>query len=114
MDSDEVLTTYVGITKLMNIGYFGARDRTPRTFATSVVTQATLLVVRKDRFPHEALMNLDYSARTVVIVNRRLLAGPPADHEHFDRVVATNSMPPVITFLEADVRLEINVVDLDT
>lgn len=105
MDSDEILTTYVGITKLMNIGYLGARDRTLRTFATGAVTQATLFVVRKDRFPHEALMNADYSVRTVVIVNRRFVAWAPANHQHLDRLIAENSMTPVITFFEPDVRL---------
>lgn len=105
MDSDEVLTTDVGITKLMNIGYIGACDRTLRTFATGVVTQATLFVVREDRFPHEALMNPDYSVRTVVIVNRRFVAWAPANHQHLDRLVAENSMAPVIAFFESDVRL---------
>ena len=105
MDSDEVLTTDVGITKLMNVGYFGPRDRTHRTFAAGVVTQATLFVVREDRFPHEALMNPDNAVRTIVIVNRRFLAWAPANHQHLDRLVAENSMAPVITFFESDVRL---------
>ena len=105
MDSDEILTTDIGITELMNIGYFGARDRTLRTFATGVVTQATLLVVREDRFPHEALMNADYSVRTVVIVNRRFVAWAPANHQHLDGLIPKNAMTPVITFFESDVRL---------
>ena len=72
-----------------------------------VVTKALLAVESKDRLPHETLMNADYAVRAVVIVNRRLLARPPTDHQHFDRFIATNSMTPVITFLESDVRLKI-------
>ena len=114
MYSDEVLTTDVGITKLMDVGYLGARDRPLRTFATGVVTQATLFVVREDRFPHEALMNADYSMRTVVIVNRRFVAWAPANHQHLDCLIAENPVTPVIAFLESDVRLEIRIDDLDT
>ena len=105
MDSDEILATDVGITKLMNVWYLGTRDGTRRTFATGVVTQATIFVEGEDRFPHEPLMYPDDSVRTVVIVNRRLLAWTPADHQHLDRFVAKNSMTPVITFFESDVRL---------
>lgn len=58
-------------------------------------------------------MDADDAVRAVVIVNRRLLARPPTNHEHFDRFIATNSMTPVITFLESDVRLKITIHDLD-
>ena len=105
MDGDEVLSTDVGITKLMNVRYLGPRDRTRRTFATRVVTQATLIVVREHRFPHEPLMHPHDSVRSVVIVNGRLLSGAPTDHQHLDCGVTKNSMSPVITFFEADVRL---------
>ena len=105
MDSDEVLTTDVGITKLMNVGHLGAGDRTRRTFATCVVTQATLFVVSEDRFPHQSLVNPDYSVRTVMVVNRRFLAWAPANYQHLDRLVPENSMAPVIAFFESEVRL---------
>ena len=105
MDSDEVLTPDFRIAKLVNVRHLGARDCTGWTFAAGVVTQATLLVVREDRFPHEPLMNADDSVRTVVIVNRRFLAWAPANHQHLDRCIAANSMAPVIAFLESNVRL---------
>lgn len=105
MDSYEILTTDFGISKLMNVRHRGTRDRACRTFATCVVTQTLLFVECKDGLPHKALVNSDNSVRTVVVVNRCLLARPPADHQHFDRVIAANSMTPVITFLEPYVRL---------
>jgi hypothetical protein len=78
------------------------------------VTQTLLFVVRENRFPHQALMNPDDTVRPVVIVNRRLLAWAPADHQHLDGFIATNSMAPVVAFLETDVRLEIDVTNVDT
>ena len=105
MDSDEVLTADLGITKLMNVGHPGACDGTGRTFATSVVRQAAFFVVRKDCFPHESLVHEDGSVRTIVVVNRRLLAWVPANHQHLDRFIAENSMAPVVAFLKSDVRL---------
>ena len=107
MDSDEVLTTDFGIAKLMNVGDFRTRDRACRTFAAGVVTQAFFRIVSKNRFPHQALVNANYSMRAVVVVNGSLLTGPPADHEHLNRLIATNSMAPVVAFLESDVGLQI-------
>ena len=113
MDRDEVLTAEFGISKLMDIGHGGTCHRARRTFAIGVVTKALLAVESKDCFAHETLMNADHAVRAVVIVNRRLLAGPPTDHKHFDRFIATNSMTPVVTFLESDVWLQIRIHDLD-
>ena len=107
MDSDQVLTTDFGIAKLVNVGYFGARDRAGCTFAARVVTQAFLRIESKDRFPHQALLNSNNPMRAIVIVNRCLLSGPPADHQHLDRLIPTNSVTPVIAILESDVRLQI-------
>src|SRR5215213_2441595 len=107
VNSDEVLTTDFGISELVTVWYFGARARAGRTFTTRVVTQTLLFLVREDRFPHQALMNSNNTVRAVVIVNRRLLAWAPADHQHLDSRVAANSMAPVIAFLEAGVGLEI-------
>src|SRR6185369_14762495 len=113
VNSDEVLATDVGITKLMNVRDFGAGNGSCRTLATGVITQALSIVVSKNRFPHQSLVNANNTMRTVVIVNRRLLAGPPADHQHLDRFVPTNAMAPVIAFLEAEVRLQIRFEDFD-
>ena len=113
MDRDEVLTAELGISELMNVGHGGACHRARRTFAIGVVTKAFLAIESEDCFGHETLMNADRAVRTVVIVNRRLLARPPADHEHFDRFIATNSMTPVVTFFESDVGLELRVHDFD-
>ena len=40
------------------------------------------------------------------------MAWAPADHQHLDRLIATNSMAPVIALLEAHIRLEIHIRDL--
>ena len=113
MDRDEVLTAEFGISKLMDVGHGGAGHRAHRTVALGVVTKALLAVESKDRFAHETLMDADDAVRAVVIVDRRLLARAPTNHQHFDRLIATNSMPPVITFLESNERLEISTHDLD-
>jgi hypothetical protein len=112
MDSDEVLTTDIGIAKLMNVGNFGAGDSTNRTFPTTFVPQALIFVERKNRFPHESGMDPNNSVRTVMVVNRSFVARSPADDEHLDRFIATNAMAPVIAFLESYVRLEIAIEDL--
>ena len=57
-------------------------------------------------------MNSHYPVRAVVIVNRRLLAWAPADHQHLDGGIAANSMAPVIAFLEPDVRLEVEIANV--
>ena len=98
----------------MNVRHFGTRDCAHRTFAIRVVTQTLVGIVRKDRLAHEALMNSDHAVRTVVVVNRRLLAWAPANHQHLDRIIAAHSMAPVVAFLESEVRLDLDIVDLDT
>jgi hypothetical protein len=105
MDRDEITSTYVGISKLMNVGHVGAGNRTFRTLASGVVRQALFFVVSKDTLEHPTLLNADNAVRTVVIVNRRFLSGPPTDDQHFDRVVTTDAVAPVIAFFESDVRL---------
>jgi len=113
VNRDEILTTDVGISELMNVRNSGTRDCASRTFATSVVTQTLLVVVLENRFPHQSFLNSYHTVRAVVIVNRRLLTRPPTDHQHLDRLIATNSMAPVIAFLEAKIRLQIYVCNLD-
>src|SRR5690349_19363684 len=112
MDRDQITSTYVGISELVNIGHVGAGDRTFRTLAGGIVSQALFLVISKNRFEHQTLLNANHSVRTVVIVNRRFLSGPPTNDQHLDRLVTTNAMAPVITFLEAEVRLQIELGDL--
>ncbi len=112
MNSDQILTTDFRIAQLMNVRYFGASNGASRAFSTRVVTKTLLFIVRKDRFPHEALLYQDYSVRTVVVVNRRLLARSPADHQHLNRIIAAHAMAPVISFLESDVRLQIDIENL--
>ena len=57
MNRDEILTTDFGISELMNVRNFGARDGARRTFATRVVTQTLLVIVFEDCFPHQTLVN---------------------------------------------------------
>ena len=97
----------------MNVRNISACDGAERTFATAVETQTLLVIVSEDGLAHESVVNANYSVRAVVVVNRRLLAWAPADHQHLDRFITTNSMAPVITFLESDVRLEIEIVNLN-
>ena len=112
VNRDEILTTDFGISELMNVRHFGARDCAGRAFTTRVVTQTLLVVVLENRFPHQTLLNSYHTVRAVVIVNRRLLTRTPTDHQHLDRLIATNSMAPVIAFLEAEVRLQIGLRNL--
>src|SRR4029079_14089685 len=101
VDRDEILSTDFGIAKLMNVRLCGTGDRARGALATGVVTQTLLCVEREIGFPHQALLNTNDSMRPVVIVNRRLLARAPADHQHLDRVVTTNAMTPVVAFFES-------------
>jgi len=112
VNRDEILTTDFGISELMNVRHFGARDCASRAFTTRVVTQTLLVVVLENRFPHQTLLNSYHTVRAIVIVNRRLLSRTPTDHQHLDRLIATNSMAPVIAFLEAEVWLQIEVRNL--
>src|SRR5262249_54004171 len=105
VNRNEILTTDVGISELMNVRHFGTRDCARRAFPTRVVTQTLLVVVLENRFPHQAFLNSYHTMRAVVIVNRRLLPRTPTDHQHLDRLTATNSMAPVIAFLEAKIWL---------
>ena len=98
----------------MNVRHFSTRDCAHRTFAIRVVTQTLVGIERKNRLAHQALMNSDHAVRTVMVMNRRLLAWAPANHQHLDRIVAAHSMAPVIALLESDVRLDLDIVDLDT
>lgn len=41
-----------------------------------------------------------------MIVNRCLVARTPTQYEHFSKFVATNTMPPVVTFLKTEVRFQ--------
>jgi hypothetical protein len=58
-------------------------------------------------------MHSHNSVRAIVVVNRRLLAGSPADHQHFHRFIATNAVAPVIAFFESDVRFEVLIEDFN-
>src|SRR6185503_3823060 len=97
----------------MNVGLCCSGDRARWALTTGVVTQTLLSVEREICFPHQALLNANDSVRAVVIVNRCLLAWAPADHQHLDRIVPTNTMAPVVAFLEPDVRLQVVIEDLD-
>ncbi len=109
MDGDEVLAAEFGISELVNVGHGSTGYRAQRTFAIRIMTQALFLIERKDCFRHQTLVNADGAVRTIVIVNRCFLSGMLADHKHFDCFIATNEMAPVITFLESEVRLYIDV-----
>ena len=97
----------------MNVGPCRTRHRARRTFAASVVTQTFFLIESEVCFPHEALLNADHAVRTIMVVNRSLLAGSPADNQHLDSFITTHAVTPVISLLESDVRLEIEIQDLD-
>src|SRR5204863_10065409 len=113
MDRDEITSAYVGISKVMNVGYTGAGDRAFRTLATVVVTQTLFFIEVKDGFLHQALVNTNDAMRTVVVMNRRLLGGPPTNDQHFVRMVSADPVAPVIAFLETEKRLEVELGDLD-
>src|SRR5262249_48730889 len=113
MDRNQILSTDFGISKLMNVRLCGTGDRARGTLATGVVTQTLLCIEREICFPHQPLLHAHDAVRSVVVVNRRLLAWAPADHQHLDRVVATNAMAPVVALFETEIRLQIVIDDLD-
>src|ERR1051326_5814118 len=113
MDRDEITSAYVGVSKLMNVGHARAGNRSFRTLTSGVLSQASFFVVSKNRLRHQTLLNANHSVRTIVIVDWRLLSGPPTNDQHLDCLVATNAMAPVITLLESEVRLQIELGDLD-
>src|ERR1041385_4223041 len=113
MDRDEILSTDFRISKLMNVRLCGTGDRARRALATGVVTQTLLCIEREICFPHQPLLHTNDTVRSIVVVNRRLLAWAPADHQHLDRVVATNTMAPVVALFEPEIRLQIVIKDLD-
>lgn len=113
MNGNQVLTTNFRISELVNVGPCRTRHRACRTFPAGVVTQAFFLIESEVCFPQDALVNADDAVRTIMVVNRSLLAWSPADNQHFDSLIATNPVTPVIPLLESDVRLEIEVEDLD-
>src|ERR1700752_3132471 len=82
VNRNEILTTDFGISELVNVRHFSTRDRAHRAFPARVVTQTLLVVVLKNRFPHQTLLNSYHTMRAVVIVNRRLLTGTPTNHQH--------------------------------
>lgn len=91
----------------------GAGDRALRALTAGVVTQNLFFIETKNCFLHQSLFDQHNTVRTVVIMNRRFLSGPPTNDQHFDRFVTTNSMTPVVAFLESDIRLQIELGDLD-
>src|SRR5689334_20624419 len=113
MDRDEILSTDIGISKLMNVRLCGTGNRARGALATGVVTQTLLCIEREICFPHQAPLHSHDTMRSVVVVNRRLLAWAPAEHQHLDRVVAHNTMAPVVAFLEPEIRLQFVIRNFD-
>src|SRR5689334_22170292 len=106
MNRNQVLSTYFGITKLMNVGRAGPGHRSGGTLAARVVAQAAFLLVAEGRFPDQSFMDTDNTMRSVVIMNRGFLTGPPADNQHLDGLVATNPVAPVVSLFESKERLD--------
>jgi len=106
MNRNQVLSTYFGITELMDVGHAGPGHRSGGTLAARVVAQAVFLLVAEGRFPHESFMDTDDTMRSVVIMNRGFLTGPPADNQHLDGIVTTNPVAPVVSLFKSEVRLD--------
>ncbi len=108
MNSYKILSTNFGISKLMNVGHLGPGHRAGGTLAARVVAQAAFLLVAEGCFPHQSLVDSDDTMRSVVVVNRRFLTGPPADDQHLDGFVTTNAVAPVVSFFKTEIRLDSN------
>lgn len=106
MNRNKVLSTYFGITELMDVGHAGPSHRPGGTLAACAVTQAAFLLVAEGRFPHQSFMDTDDTMRSVVIMNRGFLTGPPADYQHLDGLVTTNPVAPVVSLLKSKERLD--------
>ena len=81
-------------------------------FACAFILETVNRIVAKSCFPQEALTDLNAAMRAVVIVNGSALAGTPAQHQHLHKLVPTNSMPPVVAFLETEIRFQLFGRDL--
>ena len=97
----------------MNIRDAGAGDRSLRALAAAVVTQPFSFIEGENCFLHQSLLDAHHPMRAVVVMNRRFLSGPPTKDQHLDCVVATNAVSPVVAFLESDIRLQLELGDLD-
>jgi hypothetical protein len=106
VDSNKILSTDFGISELMNIGDVGPGHGSGGTLTACVVAQTGFLLVAKGRFPHQSFVDSDDSMRSVVIVDRSFLTGPPADNQHLDGIVTTNPVAPVVSLFKSEVRLD--------
>lgn len=113
VDSNEILSAYFWISELVNIGHVGPGHCSRGTLAAHVVAQAAFLLVAEGRFPHKSSVDTDDTMRSVVVVNRCFLTGPPADNQHLDGCITTNPVTPVISLFKSQVRLYIDWIYLD-
>src|SRR5206468_1171044 len=79
VNRDEILTTDVRVTELMDIRHAGASYFARRTFAPALVAKSTLVVVSKHGFPHQSLLDTYNAVRAIVIVNGSFLAWSQTD-----------------------------------
>ena len=105
VNRDQILSTNIGVTQLVNIRYACSSYFTSGTFPCCSVTKAIIFVVGEHRFPHQTLLHFDHTMGAVVIVDWGPLSRSPTDNEHLHRFVSTNTVAPVVAFLEAQVWL---------
>src|SRR5438132_55595 len=91
----------------MNIRHGCACDFSRSAFARCLVTKPFLGIEVKASFPEDAVVNHHCSMRTAVVMNRSSVSGTPTQYEHLNKLIATNSMPPIVSIFEAQVWLQL-------
>lgn len=103
MNRYEILAADVRITQLMNVWYIRTSDSAWAVFARGFVFKTSQRTESKGCFPQHTFANLYPTVGTVVIMNRSSLSRAPTQHQHLHKLVATDTMPPIVTFFEANV-----------
>ena len=114
MDSDEISLAHIGIPQLVYVGDVSRGDLPGQALASSSIAQAPIRIIMKARFPKNSFVDLNGSVRAIVVVNRRSVTWFPAEHQHLDKLVPTDEMPPIIGFLKTDIGPQVVLRDRNT
>src|SRR5256885_10587654 len=79
---DQILPAHFGVAELMYVWHFRAGELSTGPLARRTIKEFVCVVEREHRFPHHAFADAHRAVRAVVIVDRRALAGWPAEHEY--------------------------------
>jgi len=107
VNSNEILAANLRIPQLVDIWNICTCYFARLTFPTTLVTQSLAFLVSEKAFPKDAFLNFDDTVGAIVIMYWCLMPRSPTKHQHFNGLVLTNAMPPIIAFFEAEIRSQI-------